>query len=138
MFAMNSDEVRVGSCILACDMAPMVRFHKDILGLQTDWDGGNFAEFKTASGSLSFWLYSRKEFVMAFGETYVPPQGMNQSFELALWLPTYAAVDTEYERLLRLGLSFPSGKPITYSFGIRNFYVSDPEGNLIEIGSINK
>ena len=82
MFDMNSDVVRIGSCILACDMACMVRFYRDTLGLQTDWDGGNFAEFKTASGPVSFWLYSRKEFVKAFGEAYVPPKGMNQSFEL--------------------------------------------------------
>ena len=134
---MNSSEVRVGSCILAGDMDTMVRFYRDTLGLQTEWDGSNFAEFKTASGALSFWLYSRKEFVKAFEENYVPPKGMNQSFELALWLPTYADVDAEYERLLKLGLSFPAGEPITYSFGIRNFYVSDPEGNLIEIGSMN-
>jgi len=134
----NSNEVRVGSCILACDMETMVRFYRDTLGLQTEWDGGNFAEFSTASGTLSFWLYSRKEFVKAFEEDYVPPKGMNQSFELALWLPTYATVDTEYERLLKLGVPLPSGAPITYSFGIRNFYVSDPEGNLIEIGCINR
>lgn len=134
---MNSSKVRVGSCILAVDMDTMVRFYRDTLELHTDWDGGNFAEFKTASGSLAFWLYSRKEFVKAFNEDYVPPKGMNQSFELALWLPSYADVDAEYERLLKLGLNFPSGEPITYSFGIRNFYVADPEGNLIEIGSMN-
>ncbi|WP_429959608.1 VOC family protein [Enterococcus sp. AZ196] len=27
------------------------------------------------------------------------------------------------------------GEPIIFSFGIRNFYVADPEGNLLEIGS---
>lgn len=134
---MKSDEVRVGSCILASDMDKMVRFYRDTLGLETDWTGGDFAEFKTASGSLAFWLYSRKEFVKAFNEDYIPPKGMNQSFELALWLPSYADVDAEYERLLKLGLNFPSGEPITYDFGIRNFYVADPEGNLIEIGSMN-
>lgn len=133
---MNSNDVRVGSCILAGDMDTMVRFYRDILGLKTEWDGGDFAEFITASGSLAFWLYSRKQFVKAFGEDYVPPKGMNQSFELALWLPNYADVDAEYERLSKLGLQLPSGEPITYSFGIRNFYVADPEGNLIEIGSI--
>lgn len=133
---MKSSEVRVGSCILAGDMDTMVRFYRDILGLKTEWDGGDFAEFITASGSLAFWLYSRKQFVKAFGEDYVPPKGMNQSFELALWLPNYADVDAEYERLSKLGLQLPSGEPITYSFGIRNFYVADPEGNLIEIGSI--
>ena len=25
--------------------------------------------------------------------------------------------------------------PLAYPFGIRNFYVADPEGNLLEIGS---
>ena len=135
---MDSSMVRVGSCILADDMDTMVLFYRDTLGLQTEWDGGNFAEFKTASGALAFWLYSRKEFVKAFGESYVPPKGLNQSFELALWLPTYADVDAEYERLLKLGLNFPSGEPITYDFGIRNFYIADPEGNLIEIGSTNR
>ena len=135
---MNSEVVRIGSCILACDMARMVRFYRDTLGLQTDWDGGNFAEFKTASGPVSFWLYSRKEFVKAFGEAYVLPKGMNQSFELAFWLPTYADVDAEYERLSKMEIPFPSGEPVTYDFGIRNFYVADPEGNLIEIGSMNK
>lgn len=25
--------------------------------------------------------------------------------------------------------------PITLPFGIRNFYIADPEGNLLEIGS---
>lgn len=133
---MNSNEVRVGSCILACDMDTMVRFYRDTLGLQTEWDGGAFAEFETASGSLSFWLYSRKEFVKAFGEDYVPPKGINQTFEIALWLPSYADVDAEYERLSKLEIPFPAGAPITYPFGIRNFYVADPEGNLIEIGSM--
>lgn len=135
---MESKEVKVGSCILAADMKSMVVFYRDTLGLHTEWDGGNFAEFKTASGALAFWLYSRKEFVKAFGEEYVPPRGINQSFELALWLPTYADVDAEYDRLSRLDVRFPAGTPITYDFGIRNFYVVDPEGNLIEIGSMNK
>ena len=26
-------------------------------------------------------------------------------------------------------------EPITHPLGIRNFYVADPEGNLLEIGS---
>lgn len=33
---------------------------------------------------------------------------------------------------------FPTGEPITYPFGIRNFYVADPERNLLEIGSTNE
>uniref|UniRef100_UPI0040560B07 VOC family protein n=1 Tax=Agathobacter sp. TaxID=2021311 RepID=UPI0040560B07 len=55
-----------------------------------------------------------------------------------MWLPGYDDVDEEYERLSKLGLPFPAGEPITYPFGNRNFYVANPEGNLIEIGSMNR
>ena len=82
-------------------------------------------------------MYSRKEFVKAIGKDYIPPNGINQTFEIALWLPSFADVDSEYERLSKLDVQFPTGGPITYSFGIRNFYVADPEGNLLEIGSAN-
>ena len=83
-------------------------------------------------------MYSRRQFAQAIGETYVPPKGINQTFEIALWLPNFADVDAEYERLSKLGVQFPTGEPITYPFGIRNFYVADPEGNLLEIGSASE
>lgn len=132
---MIGKEVHIGVSLLVGDMDIMVRFYRDILGFQTDWDGGDFADFKTASGELSLFMYSRKEFVKAIGEVYIPPKGVNQTFEIALWLPSFADVDIEYERLSKLDIQFPTGAPITYPFGIRNFYVADPEGNLLEIGS---
>lgn len=134
---MNGKDVRVGACLLAGDMDNMVRFYRDTLGLHTQWSGGDFAEFETASGALSFFMYSRKQFADAIGEDYVPPKGINQTFEIALWLPCFADVDAEYERLLKLDVRFPMGEPKTFSFGIRNFYVADPEGNLLEIGSVS-
>ncbi len=134
---MNGKEVRVGASLLVGNMDNMVRFYRDTLGFHTQWDGGDFAEFETASGELSLFMYSREEFVKAIREDYVPPKGINQTFEIALWLPSFADVDAEYERLSKLGLRFPTGGPITYPFGIRNFYVADPEGNLLEIGSTN-
>ena len=119
-------------------MDTMVRFYRDILGLHADWDGGDFAEFETASGKLALFMYSRKAFVQAINERYVPPKGINQTFEIAFWLLRYADVDAEYERLSKLGVQFPTGAPTTFSFGIRNFYVADPEGNLLEIGSMSE
>lgn len=116
----------------------MVRFYRDTLGFEADWDGGDFAQFKTGSGDLALFMYSRKEFVKALNEEYLPSKGINQTFELAFWLPRFSDVDAEYARLSKLELPFPTGEPITYPFGIRNFYVADPEGNLIEIGSFNE
>lgn len=135
---MNSKQVRIGSCVYADNMNTMVRFYRDVLGLETDWDGGDFAEFFTASGRLSFFMYSAKAFAEAIGENYTPSAGINLTFEIALWLPCYADVDAEYSRLSELDVKFPTSGPITYPFGIRNFYVADPEGNLIEIGSTEK
>ena len=83
-------------------------------------------------------MYSRKAFAQAIGESYIPPKGINQSFEIALWLPRFSDVDEEYERLSKLDVRFPTGEPQTFSFGIRNFYVADPEGNLLEVGSMSE
>lgn len=132
---MNGKKVRTGVCIFADNMSKMVEFYRDILGFETDWNGGTFAEFFTASGKLSLFMYSKEEFVKAIEEEYRPAQGINQTFEIGMWLPTYADIDAEYERLSKLNVRFPTGAPITYPFGIRNFYVADPEGNLIEVGS---
>ena len=135
---MNGKTVRVGACLYVGDIDKMVRFYRDILGFYTDWDGGNFAEFETASGRTTLFMYRREEFVKAIGQAYEPPKGINQTFEIALWLTKYADVDAEYERLSKLDVTFPCGAPITFDFGIRNFYVADPEGNLLEIGSMNE
>ncbi|SET44381.1 Glyoxalase-like domain-containing protein [Enterococcus malodoratus] len=131
-------EVRIGTCLLVGDIDKMIRFYRDTLGFDTEWSGGDFAEFETASGELSLFMYSREAFVQAINEGYIPPKGINQTFEIALWLPTFADVDAEYERLSKLDLRFPTGEPTTFSFGIRNFYVADPEGNLLEIGSTHE
>ena len=135
---MNGRAVKIGACLYAGDMEKMVQFYRDTLGFQTSWEGGDFAEFETASSALSLFMYSRKAFAQAIGEDYLPPEGINQTFEIALWLPSFADVDTEYERLSKLDVRFPTGKPMTFDFGIRNFYVADPEGNLLEIGSTSQ
>lgn len=135
---MNSKTTKIGACILACDMNTLVPFYRDVLGFTTKWDGGDFAEFESANGYLSFFMYSRKMFTQALEIEYKESKGINQTFEIGLWLPTFSEVDAEYERLSKLNVNFPCGEPKTFPFGVRNFYVADPEGNLLEVGSWNK
>ena len=133
---MIGSKAKIGVCIYAADMGSMVPFYRDTIGFSTSWSrDDDFAEFETTSGPLSFFMYSRKAFAEGIGESYTPPRGINQTFEVALWLDTFDDVDMEYKRLLNLGVSLPTGEPITFPWGIRCFYVADPEGNLIEIGS---
>lgn len=134
---MDGQKVKVGVCLCVGDMENMVQFYRDTLGFNVKRNG-DFTELETASGALSLFMYSRKQFAKAFNESFISPKGINQTFEIALWLPTYADVDAEYERLSKLDVQFPSGEPISYDWGIRNFYVADPEGNLLEIGSISE
>ena len=77
----------------------------------------------------------RKMFDETMKLEYQPPRGINQTFEIGIWLPTFADVDAEYESLKKKGVAVPADGPITFPFGIRNFYIADPEGNLLEIGS---
>ncbi len=136
---MNGGNVKIGVCIYANDLDKMVPFYRDTIGFQTQWKKGElFADFQTASGELSFFMYNRKAFTEAIGESYVKPKGINQTFEVAIWLSSFTDVDAEYERLAKIGVQLPTGEPVTFPFGIRNFYVADPEGNLLEIGSRNK
>ncbi len=135
---MDKSKARVGVCALVENVEAMVKFYRDTLGFHTDWSGGGFAAFDTAGGYLSLFMYSRKAFVdEALKVDYLPPSGINQTFEIAVWLPTYADVDAEYDRLMKLGVKNPTGKPQT-NFGIRSFFILDPEGNLLEIGSTSE
>lgn len=94
---MNSKTTHCGVGLLAADMQVMATFYRDVLGLETDWDGGNF--------------------------------------EIGLWLPAFADVDAGYKKLKAKGVAVPADGPVTLPFGIRNFYIADPESNLLEIGS---
>ncbi|EPR11462.1 VOC family protein [Ruminiclostridium papyrosolvens] len=114
------------------DIEKMVSFYRDILGFETDWDGGPFASFKVKDGGL--FMFDRKQFAASMNQPYYPPKGFNQTMEIGIGVPTKDDVDREYKRLTALGVKSLTGEPVTQPWGQRNFWIADPEGNYIEIG----
>jgi lactoylglutathione lyase len=126
-----SNSVHVG--LFVEDIQKMVSFYRDILGFETDYDGGPFASFKAKDGGL--FMFDRKQFSEAMKQPYMPPRGYNTTMEIGIGVPSHADVDAEYDRLTALGVQSLTGKPATQPWGQRNFFFADPEGNYVEIGS---
>ncbi len=125
-----SHAVRTG--LFVENVEKMVRFYCDILGFETDWDGGPFASFKVKDGGL--FMFDRKQFAKDMDQPYVPPQGYNLTMEICIDVPTKEDVDREYARLMALGVNSVQ-EPETQPWGQRNFWITDPEGNYIEVGA---
>lgn len=122
--------------IFVKDLNRMAVFYRDVLGLETDWDGNPpYAEFK--HGGIRVSMYERSQLAGLLGQTPTYPTGLNGTFELAIDLPTSADCDREYTRLVAAGAK-PVYAPRDEPWGMRSSMIADPEGNLIEIGSWNK
>lgn len=118
------------------DLVRMVKFYKALLGVEVEWDGKSpYAEFKHEG--IRFAMYARKELPALLDQQPDFTRGTNGTFELAVDQPHFEDVDPEYQRALSLGASAVYG-PRMEPWGMRSSMVSDPEGNLIEIGSWNK
>lgn len=118
------------------DLQQMVAFYRDILGFATDWDGkGPYAEFK--QDGVRFSMYERAQLPGLLGQTPTYPIGLNGTFEIAIDLPASGDVDREFARVVNSGAQ-PVYNPRLEPWGMYSSMISDPEGNLIEVGSWNK
>ena len=117
------------------NMEIMVKFYRDIIGFEANWNGEENADLE--SGSCRLIMYGRNNFQKMVSKEFNYPKGLNGTMEIAFNLKKYSDVDDEYKRLMDLGVEsvFP---PTTMAWGQRTCYVSDPEGNLLEIGSFGK
>lgn len=122
-----------GFGVFVKDMAVMIRFYRDVLGfeIKEPEDTGNV--YLEKDGTL-FMFYGRRDFEKMTGRSFSYADGDCGHFEIALGAENYSEVDKEFERVTGLG-----GKavmaPETMPWGQRTCYISDPEGNLVEIGS---
>ncbi len=118
------------------DMATMLRFYKNVLGFEIKESEDAVNVMLIKDGTL-FMLYERKNFEKMTNKKYEYINGFNGHFEIALYVDTFEEVDKCFIAVVNKGAT-PILEPTTEPWGQRTCYISDPEGNLIEIGSFNK
>ena len=118
------------------DMGKMIRFYRDVLGFEIKEAEDTLNVYLIKDGTL-FMLYGRDNFEKMTSRKYEYLKGFNGHFEIALYVDTFEEVDIEFNKAVAKG-AVPILEPITEPWGQRTCYISDPEGNLIEIGSFNR
>ncbi len=119
--------------IFVKDLTTMVNFYKNVIGIDTDWDGKEpYAEFK--HDGIRFSMYERKQLPELLGQEPSFPNGINGTFELAMNVGTSAQVDITFKKIVKGG-GKPIYEPRDEPWKMRSSMIADPEGNLIEIGS---
>lgn len=125
-----------GFGIFVKDMATMVRFYKEVLNFEIQEDENTSNVYLIKDGTL-FLLYRRTDFEKMTNRTYNYANEINGHYEIALSVANYEAVDLIFKEVVSKG-AIPVMEPTTEPWGQRTCYISDPEGNLIEIGSFNE
>lgn len=125
-----------GIGVFAKDMPTMVRFYRDVLEFDIKETDNTTSVYLIKDGVL-FMLYKRSDFEKMTNQQYNYTNGFNGHYEIALEVKNYAAVDATYTKVVSKG-AIPVMPPTTEPWGQRTCYISDPEGNLIEIGSFIK
>lgn len=110
------------------DMEKMVTFYRDVMNMPIEWDGGVFTGVQLKSG-VYFNLCQRE--VMGLSQLEIP-KGLNGTMEISFNAPSPEDVDKEFARVVEAGAT-PVKQPISQPYGLRESFVADPEGNLIEI-----
>jgi len=118
------------------NMETMVKFYKNVMGLNLNWDGSGFTAIEMEGQIHHFILCIREGFEKSIPEVYHWNKGINGNMELCFDVPNYSDVDIEFQRVINAGAK-PVYKPTTESYDMRICYVADPEGKLIEICSGN-
>ena len=118
------------------DMPKMIKFYRDVLGFEIKESENAVNVYLIKDGTL-FMLYERKNFEKMTNRKYEYIKGYNGHFEIALYVDTFEEVDQKYNEVIDKGAKSIL-EPVTEPWGQRTWYIADPEGNLIEIGSFNK
>ena len=121
--------------IFVNDLSKMVRFYRDVIGLEVKQIDEPYAEFKHEGIGLV--MFERTQLPEWLGLSPTYPSGLNGTLEHAIDLPCFGDVDREFDRVVKAGAR-PVMEPKDMPWGQRSSVVADPDSNLIEIASFNK
>ena len=122
-----------GFGILVKNMAVMVRFYRDVLGFQIKESENASNVYLEKDGTL-FLLYRRTDFEKMTNRSYKYADGINGHYEIALRVDSESALDSIFKDVVSKG-AIPVMEPSHMEWGQYTSYISDPEGNLIEISA---
>lgn len=125
-----------GFGIFVNDMEKMICFYRDILGFEIKEQENTSNVYLEKDGTL-FLLYRRTDFEVMTNKKFNYAENINGHFEIALSVKNYNEVDIRFKDVVSKG-ALPILEPVTEPWGQRTSYISDPEGNLVEIGSFNE
>lgn len=115
------------SCIITEHVKALSDFYTEILQIEPQAYGDDYAEFPTGGGVLSIFSFKAQE-ELAPGSS---APASNRCLELEFQVED---VDKEFSRLKQIGVQLV--KPLTtQAWGNRSFYYRDPDGNLINFYS---
>lgn len=125
-----------GFGIFVNDLAAQIKFYKEVLGFEIKETAEDRNVYLEKDGTL-FLMYGRRDFEDMTNSKFGYANGISGHFEIALGVENYAAVDKNFAEVVAKGAKSIM-PPTTMPWGQRTCYISDPEGNLIEIGSCVK
>lgn len=105
-------------------MATMVRFYRDVLGFEIR-EGEDAVNVSLVKDGTLFMLYERRNFESMTERKYEYINGLNDHFEIALYVDTFEEVDKCFAEVVSKGAT-PVLKPTTEPWGQRTCYISDP------------
>jgi catechol 2,3-dioxygenase-like lactoylglutathione lyase family enzyme len=112
------------SCIITENIKQLSLFYRDVLQIEPQVYGENYAEFPTDCGTLSLFDAATHE--------RLAPGSIRSAANMSVILEFQVDdVDREYERLQQMEIEWVR-LPTTESWGNRTIYFRDPEGNLVE------
>ncbi|SKC66110.1 VOC family protein [Maledivibacter halophilus] len=111
------------SCIITSDVKRLSEFYEQVLQIEAEFYGEDYAEFKVGQSTLAI-------FDLNAHDSSAPGSAQTASNKSIILEFNVENVDKEYERLKKMNIDWIK-TPTTQPWGNRSFYFRDIDGNMI-------